>query len=90
MSNETEYRAAIEAANARAIANPATPTIVLTTLAARKRDPHIATRVKDGQFTIVQSIPRKGRSNDVVVLAGPMPGWQAVEALARFAAGGVL
>jgi predicted secreted protein len=88
--NTTEYKAAIESANARAVANKATPTIVTVTLAARKRDPYIATRVKGGQFSIVQSIPRKGKSNNVIELAGPMPGWQAVEALERFAAGGSL
>lgn len=67
------------------------PPLITTTLAARKRDPYIGTRVEAGLFTIVRSIPRRGRPDfDVITLAGPMPGWQALESLQRFAAGGEL
>jgi hypothetical protein len=64
--------------------------LIEATRAAKAREPFIATNVKAGQFTIVRAEPRKGRSHDVKVLAGPMPGWQAVEALERFANGGKL
>lgn len=66
------------------------PSLITATLSARKRDPHIGTRVKAGMFTIVRAVPRKGRAYDVTPLAGPMTGWQAVEALERFANGGTL
>lgn len=65
-------------------------TLIEATRAAKAREPFIGTRVKDGMFTIVRAEPRKGRSHVVTDLAGPMPGWQALEALARFAAGGKL
>lgn len=74
------------AADPRMSANP----LREATLAARKVDPNIATRVEGGMFTIVRAVPRKDRSHDVTVLAGPMKGWQAVESLERFAKGGAL
>jgi hypothetical protein len=68
----------------------ALPLIVEVIRAARVRDPHIGTIVNAGIFTIVRAIPRKGRAHDVTKLSDPMPGWQAVEALQRFADGGEL
>ena len=55
------------------------------TLAARAVDPYIGTCAKQGMFTIVRAVPRKGRSHDVTELSAPMPGWQAIEWLRKFA-----
>lgn len=82
---------AVAAAQARLAAAAAVPALVAVTLAARKRDPHIGTHVKAGRFTIVRSVPIPGTSDyDVTPLAGPMPGWQAVESLQQFAQTGEL